>query len=134
MEEKIYKHEKTTLWTLVILCIALLGLFLYYGFVPGYVFLAVLVLLIAALLVAWYLYQHEDDWLSSTQALRIAVHDAGTDEGRVYDVRTTYGTTENDLPVYEVLFTDHTAEYRYVIDAQTGRILDHTSTLTVPES
>ncbi len=96
--------------------------------------LAVLILLIAALLVAWYLYQHEDDWLSSTQALRIAVHDAGTDEGRVYDVRTTYGTTENDLPVYEVLFTDHTAEYRYVIDAQTGRILDHTSTLTDPES
>lgn len=45
MEEKIYKHEKTTLWTLVILCIALLGLCLYYGFVPGYVFLAVLVLL-----------------------------------------------------------------------------------------
>ena len=36
--------------------------------------------------------------------------------------------------VYEVLFTDHTAEYRYVIDAQTGRILDHTSTLTDPES
>lgn len=96
--------------------------------------LVVLVLLVAALLVAWYLYQHEDDWLSSTQALRIAVHDAGTDEGRVYDVRTTYGTTEDDLPVYEILFTDHTAEYRYVIDAQTGRILDHTSTLTDPES
>ena len=96
--------------------------------------LVVLVFLIAALLVASYLYQHEDDWLSASQALRIAVHDAGTDEGRIYDVSTTYGTTENDLPVYEILFTDHTAEYRYVIDAQTGHILDHTSKTTDPES
>ena len=96
--------------------------------------LAVLVFLIAALLVALNLYQHEDDWLSSAQALRIAVHDAGTDEGRVYDVSTTYGTTEQNLPVYEILFTDHTAEYRYVIDAQTGHILDHTMKPTDPES
>ena len=96
--------------------------------------LAVLVFLIAALLVALYLYQHEDDWLSSAQALRIAVHDAGTDEGRVYDVSTTYGTTEQNLPVYEILFTDHTAEYCYVIDAQTGHILDHTTKPTDPES
>ena len=95
--------------------------------------LAILVLLIAALLVALYLYQHEDDWLSS-QALRIAVHDAGTDEGRIYDVSTVYGTTEQDLPVYEILFTDHTAEYRYVIDAQTGHILDHTTKPTDPAS
>ena len=96
--------------------------------------LVVLVFLIAALLVASYLYQHEDDWLSASQALRIAVHDAGTDEGRIYDVSTVYGTTEQDLPVYEILFTDHTAEYRYVIDAQTGHILDHTSKTTDPES
>ena len=96
--------------------------------------LAVLLLLVAVLLVASYLYQHEDDWLSASQALRIAVHDAGTDEGRIYDVSTVYGTTENDLPVYEILFTDHTAEYRYVIDAQTGHILDHTMKPTDPES
>lgn len=96
--------------------------------------LAILVLLIATLLVALYLYQHEDDWLSSSQALRIAVHDAGTDEGRIYDVSTVYGTTEQDLPVYEILFTDHTAEYRYVIDAQTGHILDHTRKPTDPAS
>ena len=96
--------------------------------------LAVLLLLVAVLLVSLYLYEHEDDWLSSSQALRIAVHDAGTDEGRIYDVSTTYGTTENDLPVYEILFTDHTAEYRYVIDAQTGHILDHTMKPTDPES
>ena len=96
--------------------------------------LAVLLLLVAVLLVSLYLYEHEDDWLSSSQALRIAVHDAGTDEVRIYDVSTTYGTTENDLPVYEILFTDHTAEYRYVIDAQTGHILDHTMKPTDPES
>ena len=80
--------------------------------------LAVLVFLIAGSLVALYLYQHEDDWLSSTQALRIAVHDAGTDEGRVYDVSTVYGT----------------AEYRYVIDAQTGHILDTAKKPTDPQS
>ena len=96
--------------------------------------LAVLLLLVAVLLVSLYLYEHEDDWLSSSQALRIAVHDAGTDEGRIYDVSTTYGTTENDLPVYEILFTDHMAEYRYVIDAQTGHILDRTMKPTDPES
>ena len=49
--------------------------------------LAVLLLLVAVLLVSLYLYEHEDDWLSSSQALRIAVHDAGTDEGLIYDVR-----------------------------------------------
>ena len=96
--------------------------------------LAVLLLLIAALAVAFYLYQHEGDWLSSSQALRIAAHDAGTDEGRVYDVSTTYGTTETGLPVYEILFTDHTAEYRYVVDAQTGHILDRMTKPTDPES
>ena len=96
--------------------------------------LAVLVFLIAGSLVALYLYQHEDDWLSSTQALRIAVHDAGTDEGRVYDVSTVYGTTAAELPVYEILFTDHTAEYRYVIDAQTGHILDTAKKPTDPQS
>ena len=96
--------------------------------------LAVLLLLVAVLLVSLYLYEHEDDWLSASQALRIAVHDAGTDEGRIYDVSTVYGTTEQDLPVYEILFTDHTAEYRYVIDAQTGHILDHTTKPTDPES
>ena len=96
--------------------------------------LAVLLLLVAVLLVSLYLYEHEDDWLSSSQALRIAVHDAGTDEGRIYDVSTVYGTTENDLPVYEILFTDHTAKYRYVIDAKTGHILDRTMKPTDPES
>ncbi len=96
--------------------------------------LVVLIFLIAGSLVALYLYEHEDDWLSASQALRIAVHDAGTDEGRVYDVSTTYGTTDAELPVYEVLFTDHTAEYRYVVDAQTGHILDATKKPTSPES
>ena len=96
------------------------------------ILLAVFLFLLAASPVFLYIYQHEDDWVSADEALHIALHDAGTDDGRVYDVSTIYGTAENDLPVFEILFTDHTATYRYVVDAQTGRVLDSTKTLTEP--
>ena len=90
----------------------------------------ILLLIIAALLISWYVYNHEDDWISSKEALHIAVLDADTSEGLVYDVNVTFGMTDDNLPVYEVRFTDYTAQYRCVIDAQTGEVLDHSKNLT----
>lgn len=91
---------------------------------------AVIMFLIIAALSALYIHNHKDDWISRADALHAAVRDAGTKEGLVYDVDITYGTTDDNLPVFEVLFKDHTAQYRYVIDAQSGEVLFRSKTET----
>lgn len=90
----------------------------------------IVLLLIAAAVLSLYMYAHRDDWLGKKQALRIAVHDAGTSEGLIYDTSTSFGFTEDDIPVFEVIFTDHTAQYWYLIDAQSGEILAKDKTET----
>ena len=92
--------------------------------------LLILLLCAVALLISLYVYNHEDDWITSKQALHIAVLNADTTEDLVYDVNVTFGTTDDELPVYEVLFTDYTAKYRCVVNAQTGEVLDSTKDLT----
>ena len=52
----------------------------------------------------------------------------------IVDICIICGIPEHDLPVYVILFADHKAEYRYLVDAQTGHIPEHTAKPTDPES
>ena len=92
--------------------------------------LVVLLLVVAAAVLSLDVYDHQDDWLRQKGAVGIAVKDAGTSEALIYDLKTVFGTTQDGLPVYEVLFSDYTAQYRYVIDAQSGQVLEKSKTLS----
>ena len=88
----------------------------------GFLLLVLLLLLAGACVFLRYRSTHDPLWISRSEALHIAVRDAGTSEGRVYDVETRL-LREEGRTVYEIGFTDHTAQYAYTIDAESSEIL-----------
>ena len=89
---------------------------------------AVLVVLVFALVLALFLggfslfRERSEDWLSSDDALQIALNDAGTSEGLIYDVSVRLYM--EDPMIYAVGFKDYTGEYYYKLGAKTGVILE----------
>ncbi len=83
----------------------------------------VFALLLALFLVGFSIYrERSENWLSSDDALHIALNDAETSEGLIYDVSVRL--CSGDPMIYAVGFKDYTGEYYYEMDAKTGVILE----------
>ena len=90
-----------------------------------------LVLLAVALIagLVWYSEENDDSWISRSEAIHIAVRDAGTKEGLVYDV-SVHLRREGQNPVYEIAFRNFSAIYTYEVNALSGEVLNRNKTDT----
>ncbi|MCR5088138.1 MAG: hypothetical protein K6C08_01330, partial [Oscillospiraceae bacterium] len=80
--------------------------------------IALLFLLLAAVAAAsvfFFLRENRDEWLDREEAQHIALLDAGTSEGLVYDMSVRL-KTDGERTVYEIGFRDYQALYFYVVD------------------
>ena len=87
--------------------------------------LIILLIILAALIgiLIWqYVDNHREDWMTRDEALHIALRDAGTREGMIFDLHVDL---ERDGSLYyKIRFSDHTGIYSYSVDAHTGKILN----------
>ena len=83
--------------------------------------------------VSWEYFEPSADGkqISQAQAKNIAVADAGVNEKKT-SFRKNRNGTEKGVPVYEFEFEDDTAEYKYDIAKQGGKILSCSRTILTP--
>ncbi len=94
---------------------------------PAFTVVLVFALLLALFFACFSIFREKsEDWLSEKDALQIALKDAGTKDGLVYDVSVRLYM--DDPITYVVSFRDYTGSYYYELDAHTGVILAESKT------